>query len=238
MEVQYFSYILCTIYTDIIRYIKDIFMKKVCKICSIPKLISEFYKRMTSCKYCWNKQRRENYKKSVCKYCSIEFRPGIEGRYKFCSEKCRFMDKVEIGEDNKCWLWKGHIQSKKGGYGTFVPIGERNGLAHRTAYRLFKGNIPKDSHILHSCDNTICVSPNHLRLGNALENSKEKIEKGRANNSFPGESNPSHKLSKENVIEIRKRASLGESYSSISKDFNMTPECISSVVRRKTWKQI
>ena len=165
-----------TIYTDTISYIKTMFMKKVCKICSVPKLISEFYKRMTSCKNCWNRKRRESYKKSICRHCSVEFRPGIEGRYKFCSEKCRFMNKVDISEETGCWTWKGHIQSKKGGYGTFAPIGERSGLAHRASFRLFKGNLDDGLFVLHSCHNTICVSPDHLRQGTPQDNSNDRKE--------------------------------------------------------------
>jgi hypothetical protein len=239
MEMHPYSHILHTIYTGKIYRIKDAFMQKVCKVCSVSKVISEFHKeRWGSCKDCWNRTRRERYKKSICRHCSIEFRPGVEGKYRFCSEKCRFMDKVEINKETGCWIWTGHIQRKKGGYGTFVPTGERSGLAHRSSYRLFKGDIQKDSHVLHSCDNTICVSPNHLRLGNALENSKEKIEKGRANNSFPGEKSSQSKLKEQNIHEIRELRASGKSYAAIGKIYNVTPELISMIIRGKAWKHV
>lgn len=162
-------------------------MKKVCGICSVPKELSEFYTRHINCKECWNKFRREKNDKSICRYCNIDFRPGIEGRYKFCSEKCRFMDKVKIDEVNGCWIWGGHIQKKKGGYGTFQPIGEKSGLAHRSSYRLFKGLLDNNKFVLHSCHNPVCVSPDHLRLGTPMDNTIDRKNAGRTTN--PGKSN-------------------------------------------------
>ncbi len=170
-----------TLYTDnyIIKYMGFI-MKKVCRTCSVPKELFDFYKRQLDCILCWNFIRRERNKKAVCGNCKIEFRPGIEGRYKFCSEICRFMIKVNKDDVTGCWLWKGHIQKKQSGYGTFVPIGERSGLAHRAAFRLFKGTLD-DKLILHTCDNTICVNPDHLFKGTFQDNVDDMIKKGRDN---------------------------------------------------------
>jgi hypothetical protein len=180
MEMHPYSSILHTIYTGKIRYIKDAFMQKVCKVCSVSKVISEFHKeRWGSCKDCWNRTRRERYKKSICRHCSIEFRPGVEGKYRFCSEKCRFMDKVEIDKETGCWIWTGHIQRKKGGYGTFVLTGERSGLAHKASYRLFKGDLDNSLLVPHSCHNTICVAPEHLRQGAPQDNSNDRKEQSK-----------------------------------------------------------
>lgn len=154
-------------------------MKKVCRLCSVPKELGLFYNRHLDCISCWNAKRRETNKKSVCGHCKIEFRPGIEGRYRFCSEKCRFMKKVEIDLSSGCWIWKAAIQKKKGGYGTFVHIGKRNGLAHRASFRIFNGPLKDDMLVLHSCHNTLCVSPDHLRLGTPKENTLDRIKAGR-----------------------------------------------------------
>ena len=32
------------------------------------------------------------------------------------------------------------------------------------------GEIPKGQHILHKCDNRLCINPNHLYLGTNLDN--------------------------------------------------------------------
>lgn len=153
--------------------------KKQCRVCLKMKAIYRFRKQRGTCKLCCQVQSRERYKKSICRYCKIEFRPGVEGRYKFCTEKCRFMNKVLIDAATGCWIWQRHIQSKVGGYGTFVPEGKRSGLAHRASYRLFKGYLQKDKVIAHICDNTICVAPDHLMKITAFENHLDSVRKKR-----------------------------------------------------------
>lgn len=53
--------------------------------------------------------------------------------------------------------------------------------AHRFAYEYYIGEIPEDEIVLHKCDNTRCVNPNHLKLGSYQDNRLDCIEKGRAN---------------------------------------------------------
>lgn len=168
-----------TIYTDIHKQYKGINMKKNCKLCGEFKDDFLFYKANNRCIACWNAFRRNKYKKSICRHCLIEFRPDTRGRYKFCSEKCRFMNKVTINLETGCWNWTGHIQRKKGGYGTFAPIGKRSGLAHRVSFRLFNGHLDDKLLVLHSCHNPICVAPHHLRQGTPLDNTLDRKKAGR-----------------------------------------------------------
>ena len=172
-----------TIYTDInqIKYMGNI-MKKVCRICSIPKELEFYYKRHLDCIDCWNRQRREINKKSFCSYCKSGYRPGIQGRHKYCSEWCRFVDKIKIDELSGCWNWQGAIQKKKGGYGTFQVEEKVNALAHRVSYRLFKGKLKDNLFVLHSCHNTHCVAPNHLRQGTPMDNTLDRKKAGRTTN--------------------------------------------------------
>lgn len=44
---------------------------------------------------------------------------------------------------------------------------------HRVMYTLFKGPIPNNLEIRHSCHNPGCVNINHLRLGNHTENIRD-----------------------------------------------------------------
>jgi hypothetical protein len=52
-------------------------------------------------------------------------------------------------------------------------------LAHRLSYQLFKGPIPDGLHVLHKCDVTECVNPEHLFVGTNLENITDSVSKGR-----------------------------------------------------------
>lgn len=89
-----------------------------------------------------------------------------------------FWDHVEKTEG--CWLWTGGIN--KWGYGT-VGFKGHTCNAHRVSYALamLDGMMPpRELQVCHACDNRRCVRPDHLWLGTALENTQDKIRKGRA----------------------------------------------------------
>lgn len=89
----------------------------------------------------------------------------------------RFSAFVERTPD--CHLWTGARQSSNG-YGRFGVSRGRIVFAHRFAYEMRHGKIPDGLHILHSCDNTGCVNPDHLRAGTRIENMRDMRERGRA----------------------------------------------------------
>jgi hypothetical protein len=65
-----------------------------------------------------------------------------------------------------------------------------------------------------------------------------KYKIGRLESRLAGVRNSSSELTDEDVTAIRKRASAGDSYAKIAPDYNMTPEGISAIVRRKVWRHI
>lgn len=81
-----------------------------------------------------------------------------------------FLDKIEKTEN--CWIWKGWI-NKKIGYGRF-----KHKYAHRLSYQHFKGEIPKDKIICHTCNNKICVNPDHMYLGTPYDNAQDAKRDG------------------------------------------------------------
>jgi hypothetical protein len=74
----------------------------------------------------------------------------------------RFVEKVDyLSSPAGCWEWTGYIDEK--GYGKFnLPNTYQPVRAHRYAYELAVGPIPKGMHIHHKCNNEKCVNPNHL----------------------------------------------------------------------------
>ena len=92
----------------------------------------------------------------------------------------RLMDKVTKAE-NGCWIWFGAHNFD--GYG-HLTVSRKVWSAHRFAYSIFTGDIPPGVCVCHTCDCPPCVNPEHLFLGTAKDNAKDKYEKGRGYSGF------------------------------------------------------
>ena len=144
-----------------------------------------------------------------------------------------FWPLVSISKPNGCWPFKGTVD--KDGYGKFRLIPES--LAHRVAYLLKVGPIPKGAHVLHSCDNPPCCNPSHLFLGSPSINMKDMWDK-RRHKRPAGENNNHAKLVAVQVLEIRRLNALGHTQVALAKHFGVTQTNISMIVRRETWTEI
>ncbi len=90
----------------------------------------------------------------------------------------RFWDKVDIRNNNECWNFIGLYDKKlkTRGYNSVRVDDDNMSSAHRVAYTISKGEIPKDLHVLHKCNNAICVNPNHLYTGTQADNGLDYSE--------------------------------------------------------------
>ena len=74
---------------------------------------------------------------------------------------------VQVNKTNTCWLWTGYIPPS--GYGLVCFKGKvRN--AHRVAYTLVKGAVPRGLDLDHLCRTKACVNPDHLEPVTHAEN--------------------------------------------------------------------
>lgn len=161
-------------------------------------------------------------------------------------QKTRFLSKFKQGTPDECWEWESlKINS---GYGKF-SVNEKYFLTHRLSYELFKGEIPEGLCVLHTCDNRLCVNPNHLWLGTKRDNKLDCQKKGRCpahhkftkrsswwlNHPNQGEKHPESKLREKEVREIR---SSNLKQKELAKIYKVTKTTISQIKLRKTWKHL
>ena len=91
----------------------------------------------------------------------------------------RFWSKVDKKSLDECWHWKGKARCGKSKLYGQLWLDGKNATPHRASYEIANGVFDKRLHVLHRCDNPICVNPNHLWLGTNEDNIRDKMAKGR-----------------------------------------------------------
>lgn len=124
-----------------------------------------------------------------------------------------------------CRVWQGCVGSD--GYG-HVRSNGKIVAAHRLAFEIANGR-PVSGHILHSCDNPLCVNPAHLSEGSHLENMQDCASRRRNRTPRPG--NGYRKLSPDSLAEIRQRYAAGETNkSALARAYGVTAPRIRQVL--------
>ena len=90
----------------------------------------------------------------------------------------RLLNKVEINDVTDCWEYQGGKNNI--GYG-MIRDDDKMRTTHRVSYEEHNNvKIPKYMCVCHTCDNRICVNPQHLWLGTMQDNIDDMWRKGRA----------------------------------------------------------
>lgn len=111
-------------------------------------------------------------------------------------------------------------------------------LAHRAAWALKNGVIPKGLDVCHHCDNPACVRPSHLFIGTVTDNMLDCSKKGRhkgSNGKCRGEKNKNAKLNDKKIRAIRKRK---EPASALTDEYGVSISLINAVRRREVWRHV
>jgi len=140
----------------------------------------------------------------------------------------RFWFYVEKREPNECWPWKG---TKTHGYGE-MSCDYVKQKAHRISFFLHNGEIPNDNIVMHTCDNTACCNPFHLKLGTPWHNSQDMVNKGR---SKKGGKHWAAMFTDEEIRAIRKDT---RSQREIARSYFTTQSRVSLIKSRKAWGHV
>lgn len=148
------------------------------------------------------------------------------------SVKARFWSKVDVRGPDDCWEWKG--RPTKYGYGV-LGVGPKVRRAHRVSWVIEHGSLSDEDHVLHRCDNRICVNPRHLWLGDNAANVADRVAKGRSG-TVDSELHHAAKLTRSDVRRMRSLIEQGYRQVDLADQFNVSQATVSRVKRRAIWK--
>ena len=129
---------------------------------------------------------------------------------------------------------------KSGTHG--YPVTKRifNGVKYhilsRFIYAQKFGIHPKQLCVCHTCDNRICINPEHLFLGTRAENCVDRDKKGRTS-KIPrtnGSVNGMSKLKDKDIIKIRFLRGK-KTQSEIAKQFNISQSHVAGIQLKRFW---
>ncbi len=142
---------------------------------------------------------------------------------------------AKVVKTDGCWIWNRGKGVKR--YGSF-KVGRSTEIAHRFSWKLHRGPIPDGLNVLHHCDNTRCVRPDHLFLGTQADNVADMIGKGR-DHKAKGERAALSKLTEAQVREMRRRYVAGVvGCHRLAAEYGVRKGTVQFIIARKTWKHI
>lgn len=191
-------------------------------------------------------------KEYECFTCKSKFKRQFDPRQnvRYCSNNCRFTWKKSSEEEKEkrikelidrnvdkssgCWVWKGY--KGKLGY-SVVHYDNKPMQGHRASYLIYKGNIPKELQVCHTCDNRACLNPEHLYLGSAKDNARDRDQRGRKASTL-GSKNGNNKLCENQVVQIKKMLNEGKTLPEIAKYFPVTKSNIWCIKKGISWSHV
>lgn len=142
--------------------------------------------------------------------------------------------KYEVNKNN-CWVCTSHCKDELG-YPYYFFKGKVWRMS-RYMYQKYKGAIPNNIIVRHTCDNPSCINPDHLILGTKKQNGEDKVLRNR---QTKGEQVHTNKLTEGQVRKIKKL--LQNKYrryiKEIAATFNVSDGCIHEIRRGRNWKHI
>jgi hypothetical protein len=155
----------------------------------------------------------------------------------------RFEEWVMPLTESGCWIWMG-VRSPKG-YGSVYIKGINKPshrlrrprvetLAHRVAWRLYKGEIPDGLYVLHKCDVKCCTNPEHLFLGTHTDNMRDATNKGRWGAC---RGRVLREVDAQNIRAIYEYCPKA-TQKRLAKIYNVSAAYISALVNRRAWRKL
>ena len=127
-----------------------------------------------------------------------------------------------------CILWFG---STSRGYPR-ISLKNKEYRVSRYLYEKTHGNCINDLNVCHTCDNPLCVNPDHFFLGTHADNQQDKFDKNR---QAKGATHGCSKLNNEQAM-MAKFTTIKPTV--LAKEFNCSATIIRQIRQGKYWKHL
>lgn len=129
---------------------------------------------------------------------------------------------LRVNKTETCWLWTGLTRRSGGGalYGAMRFEGPFQS-AHRISYKMAYGKFDETLCVLHKCDVSLCVRPDHLYLGTQRDNNLDAFRRGRRK---------VFKLTPDQLTTLKEKYSAGVSSRNLAKEFGCSHTTILYIV--------
>ena len=145
----------------------------------------------------------------------------------------RFYSKTKRVESG-CLEWQASV--RRGGYGQFNTGNGRIKCAHRFAWELVNGEIPKGMFVCHTCDNPRCVEVSHLFLGTPLDNTIDMVDKGRHKKvCLKGTTHGMSKITDKEALQIFNAEGTNID---IALEYGISNQQVSNIKLKKSWTHV
>lgn len=133
-----------------------------------------------------------------------------------------------------CLEWTGATRGAMG----YSTLGNEPGklpkmlYGHVVSYEHHHGAIPAGMVVRHTCDNPICVSPDHLILGTNSDNHQDMVQRGRRGVNTP------HKVTELEVKAMRAERASGATLTSLAAKYGLSLAQVSKICNGQAWKHV
>lgn len=107
--------------------------------------------------------------------------------------------------------------------------------AHVVSYLFNNGPIERGLVVRHTCDNPVCIEPEHLILGTPKDNSQDSVDRDR---QARGERNAAAKLTDGDVLGIFNLHQTGRSIKSLAVEYRVSSFAIGRIVHKRGWRHL
>lgn len=121
--------------------------------------------------------------------------------------------------EGDCMIWTGSLTTCN--YPRATIGGNPNTRVTRAVFELCNGYRPVV--VRHSCDNTLCINPDHLVGGSPTDNMRDRHERRRTHGQ----------VFQEEIEEVLELRALGNTYLEISKQLGIKIKRVEYIVTRK-----